>query len=323
MRSESTPNPRRGRATSGDRCRGYVLLTVVAVLVLLVTVLSRLASTSLQRALAAADAQVRLQQRLGADSIESVVLPRAAKVFDQRQESIPAGDTQPIGTLRSALTLGGVTCDLLLADEDAKLDLNQVYHAVGRQRTESILGKQLGPAAARSIRLRPATGSLGWDRLADAGDDGDPDAVGPSIPRAFRAWGDVLDTARLMQTFGTDAALPNVTSEMTCWGGGGLNVRRASQSSIGAAAACVLPEAAADGMARRLKENPDLSLEILITQEANTERRRMRLRQMLSETSSHFSLWLDASSPTRRSFRTFSVLRRGDDGDVHHERFAF
>lgn len=326
------------------RRSGYVLLAVLAVLVLMVTVLATLSKLSLRRALAAADAQVRLQQRLGADSIEAALLPAAVGVFAQLEEQsdkawIETETVVPVSRqIRDAVTIGGVTFDVVIADEDAKLNLNQVYHMVGKQKTKSTLDDLVGPTARRAIRMLPATRPMTNELMesASTGETDDDSSVNTSsdssdetesplveIPRAFRSWGEVFDLSILSSVFGTDTALPNATSEITCWGGGGLNIRRASDTSIQAAAACVLSDAGARRLVSRYRESPAMSLEILVQQEAKTETERLRLRRMLAETSTHFSLWIDASTTARRSTRTFSVMRKTEDGTLINERFAF
>jgi len=226
--------------------------------------------------------------------------------------------------------IGGVTFDLIIADEDAKLNVNQVYHMSGRRRTESAVGELVGPIARRSIRLLPATRPMTNELLEDTPDsgaesapEGEAEPGMADIPRAFRSWGEVFDLSALSANFGNDAALPNVTADLTCWGGGGLNLRRASDASIQAVAATVLSDAGAGRLVSRYRESPTMSRGILIQQEANTETQRLRLRRMLGETSTHFSLWIDASAVARRSKRTFSVMRKTDDGIIINERFAF
>ena len=155
----------------------------------------------------------------------------------------------------------------------------------------------------------------------DRGSEDDPEVR--EIPRAFRSWGEVFDLASLVANFGDDAAVPNLTSEVTCWGGGALNLQRASDRAIQAAASCVLSDAGAKRLVRRYRESPTASAAILIHQEAGNERSRTRLRRMLSETSTHFSVWIDASAVGRRSLRTFSVMRLTDEGIMVNERFAF
>ncbi|WP_182866112.1 hypothetical protein [Stieleria mannarensis] len=316
---------------SKRRRSGYVLLAVLAVMVLMVTVLAALSDHSLRRALAAADARIRLQQRLGAQSIERALLPEAAKVFDRLEAQADAASqingvaVPPVKQVRGAITIGGVTFDVVLADEDAKLNLNQVYHMTGQRRTEAVLAKVLGPIAARAVRLQPATRPM-TAALVDSGEgnrEGNSEQPVTEIPRAFRSWGEVFDLSRLSSGLGSDAALPAATGDLSCWGGDGLNVRRASETSIQAAVACVLSDAGARRLVSRYKDNPKTSLAILLQQEAKTETERMRLGRMLAETSTHFSLWIDASAVARRSLRTFSVTQTDQDGFTQNERFSF
>ena len=323
---------------------GYVLLAVLAVMVLMVTVLATLSKLSLRRALAAADGQVRLQQRLGAASIEATLLPKASGVFALLEEQsdqawVESETIIPIPSqIRDAVTIGGGTYEVIIADEDSKLNLNQVYHMAGNQDIQSAIGDLIGPLGVRTVRLLPAirpmtdllleSSSEGQTRTGsveslDDQDDQEADPPPVEIPRAFRSWGEVFDLSALNAAFGSDAALPNLTSNLTCWGGGGLNLRRASDASIRAAAACVLSKAGARRLVSRYRENPALSLEILVQQEGNTESERLRLRRMLTETSTHFSMWIDASATARRSTRAFSVMRRTEDSSIVNERFAF
>ena len=311
--------------------RGYVLLAVLAVLVLVMTALTTLSKLSLNRALAAADAQRRLQQRLGANSIEQALLPRAAGIFDRLEKQseerrVATGTAVPFPkTIRQAVTLNGVTYDVMIADEDAKLNLNQIYHLVGPARTQSAIAEVVGPSARRVIRLTPATRPMKEELMAESvGDQDDESAPSENaIPRAFRSWGEVFDLTALSAAFGNDAALPNLTGEITCWGSGAVNIRRASDKSIQAAAAGVLSQAGADRFVSRYRENPTGSLEVLIQREANSETDRRRLRKMISETSTHFSLWIDASTTARKSLRSFSVLQQSDEGTTTNERFDF
>jgi hypothetical protein len=315
-----------------------VLLLVLAVLVLMVAALSQLSTISLRRALAAADEQVRLQQRVGAESIERALLPRAAALFDARQKaaeqqlSLDATNPPPGSSpyrIRAAVSFGGVTFDVVLADEDAKLNLNRVYHAAGKQRVDRAVAELSGPVAARALRTLPAVRPLPQSGIGqredfdDADDEDDGDEGDEKIPRAFRSWGEVFDLPRLAAVAGTDAALPNVTQSITCWGGGALNLRRASDEAIRAAAACILSEGAARRLVSRYRDNPAVPLEVLLVGEATSESERIRLRRMLGESSSHFSLWLDASTTSRRSLRRFSVMQLTEDGVTINERFSF
>ncbi|MEM0925199.1 MAG: hypothetical protein AAGJ83_04105, partial [Planctomycetota bacterium] len=181
---------------TNQRRTGYVLIAVLGAIVLIVTVLTSLSHLSLRRGLAAADAQRRLQQRIGSLSIEKAVLDRAGTIFDDLEEAIEQKRPFP-NTLRTAITFGGVTYDVLLADEDTKVNLNSIYHAVGVAKCQASIARVVGPAVAGSLRLIPATPPLGFDDQATRETDADESDGVDARPRAFRSWGEVFDLDRL------------------------------------------------------------------------------------------------------------------------------
>ena len=94
--------PARFRARRVQTGRGYVLLVVIAVSVLVVTALSTLAKQSLRSGLQAADAQRSLQQRWGAHTLQRAMLAKAAEVFELREKiaaesnpGVPPPDNDP------------------------------------------------------------------------------------------------------------------------------------------------------------------------------------------------------------------------------------
>ncbi len=306
--------------------RGYVLLVVLAVSVLVVTVLATLAKVSLRRGLQAADAQRSLQQRWGALTLEKSLLYRAPKVFELR-EKIAAQQTPglpPTPFLRTAVSIGGVTFDMLLADEDAKLNLNSLYHHAGQREVEQAIAKIAGPAFAMAAELTPVTPPLLLSRQSPrllAGQDESENER--EIPDAFRSWGEVFDLGRLRRATGIEAGLPIATTGITCWGSGQLNFRRASDDAILAAAGSVIQDGGARRMLQRYRKNPTSALGVLIETEVNTPANRRRLRGLLSETSTNFSLWIHASAKTGKPYQQFIVMSRDDEGVTRYQKFAY
>jgi hypothetical protein len=310
------------------RRHGYLLLAVIAVLVLLVTSLSTLATLSLRKGLEASDAERSLQQRWGALSLERSLLRQASLVFQQREEEInERSPGTPIpATIRTMVRLRDVQFDILVGDEDAKLNLNAVYHHGGPIRTDQALSRLGGPAIAVAKRLRPAVPPMELDRtrrkssLAGS-DEADESEGDPDVPDAFRSWGEVFDLSLLDAGIPRDATLPNLTRGLTCWGNGQLNFRRASDEAILAVASLVVQDGAARRLVQRYRQNPTLTLAVLLQTEVSNEDARQRLSQLLSETSTNFSIWIDASSRGGGSLRSFSVTRRDDEGMIRQTKF--
>jgi hypothetical protein len=308
---------------SGARRRGYVLLIVLAVSVLVVTVLSTLAQVSLRRGLQAADAERDLQQRWGGVTLQEALLKDAPKVFlaqEERAAELTPG-VPPPPTIRDAITLGGVTFDMLLGDEDAKLNLNTVYHQSGKMKTEQVLAK-VQPRLTRAIRLVPAVKPMQLSRESRRDTDEEELSEQPQgPPRALRSWGEVFDIGRLKQDLASEAALPTVTSGITCWGGGQLNFRRATDDAILAVAGSVIQDGAASRLLQRYRQNPTVGVDTLLLAEVQNQQKRERLTRLLSQTSNNFSLWMNASASDGQSVRRFIVMNRDDEGVIRYEQF--
>ena len=314
--------------------RGYVLLVVIATSVLVITVLSTLAKVSLRRGLQAADAQRALQLRWGAITLERSMTSAIPKLFEAREKlAIENGTTDPPPTtIRAAITLGGVTFDMLLGDEDAKLNVNTIYHHGGASRAEQIIGRSMGPMMPGTIRLIPVVEAMNVSREQTifADDDAETDAEGdededvvPGLPDAFRSWGEVFDVAMIQRQTGSTAALPNVTTGVTLWGNQTLNIRRASDEAILATVGLVVQDGGARKFLERFRKNPTLALGVILQSEITDEDDRADVAKLLSETSNNFSVWIDASATDGSHLRTFAVTRRDDAGVTRHQRFAF
>lgn len=324
---ETATRPSRPR-----RCDGYVLLTVIAVCVLVVTALATLAKLSLRRGLEASDAERSLQQRWGALTIQRTMLQQAPLVFQQQEDLIAEtspGNPAPT-TIRTIVRLRDVTFDVLLGDEDAKLNLNALYHYGGPARTDQAISRVGGPMTGVAKRLLPAVEPMRLERetrrrsLSDADDEEEEEAEAeeePILPDAFRSWGEVFDLGRLDAGLARDASLPNLTMGMTLWGNGQLNFRRASDEAILAVAGLVVQDGAARRIVQRYRESPTATLAVLLQTEVSSEPDRKRLAELMSEASTNFSVWIDASSRGGGSLRSFTATRRDDEGVTRQTRF--
>lgn len=305
--------------------RGYVMLVVIAVSVLMITLLSMLANLSLRRGLEAADAERSLQQRWGAITFERALLNAAPKLFEVREE-LAAAQTPgkpPPPFIRTAITIRGVTFDILIGDEDAKLNLNALYHRTGIARASSDALQMLSPAAGRSLRMVPAAEPMHLERESariGASTEFEVSDAGP--PAAFRSWGEVFDLSSLAASASGDATLPNVTTGMTCWGSGQLNFRRASDQAILAIAGAVVQDGGARRLLTRYRSSPTATLAVLLQTEVSSARHRDALSRLTSETSSCFSIWIVASHRGQGALRQFTVQELDDEGVLRVNRFV-
>ncbi len=299
---------------------------VIAASVLVVTVLGTLAKISMRRALDAASAQRSLQQRWGALLLQQALLKRAASIFQEREELLAKIDPKmvPPPYLRDVITMHDVTFDILLGDEDAKLNLNALYHQVGSGEAEAAIHTIVGPTARGAVRLLPVKKPMSLSReqkilsvSAEASDDEELATVD-----AFRSWGEVFDIAALKTLLGSEAAVANATTGITCWGTGQLNFKRASDEAILAIIGSVVQDGGARRILKRYRQNPAASLPVLLQLEVKQQRQRERLSRLLNQTSTNFSIWIHASSKNDRGLTHFVVSRRDDEGVTRFSKFS-
>src|SRR5690349_6208254 len=92
--------------------------------------LAGLARRSMQLALDAAEAQQELQRRWGGITCQRYAFKHADRLLSEPAVAIDDQNALPPTRLKYAsfqLELGGVRFDLLLADENAKANLNTIY----------------------------------------------------------------------------------------------------------------------------------------------------------------------------------------------------
>src|SRR5687767_4145203 len=100
--------------------RGYVLVTSLGLLVLAATLLVSMGSLSMDRAMQAREAQEELQRRWGRISAQRPVLPNVERIL-ARLERKKQG---PVASHRVSIALGAQRVELVLADEQAKANVN-------------------------------------------------------------------------------------------------------------------------------------------------------------------------------------------------------
>ena len=307
-----------------DRRNGYVLLVVLSALVLVITVLSSLAQISLRRSVAAVDAQRDLQMRWGELTLRRAILKRAGGIFDLRYEKHQqesAGTPPPPPFVRTAITFGGATYDVLLGDEDAKLNLNTIFHQSGASGARSAAAELVDGAVSGAIRMLPAADPVPLEKQLSFEESEDDDAE-PSVLNAFESWGQVFDIGQLKSISGSGAVLPNVTTGITCWGNGQLNFQRAADAPILALAKTIVQDREAENMLQRYRENPTMTLQTALQLEVSEPQQREMLARLFSESSTNFSVWIHASSRSGLDRMTFSVSYRDDEGVTRYTTFA-
>jgi hypothetical protein len=124
----------------------------------------------------------------------------------------------------------------------------------------------------------------------------------------FHSWGQVFALNEPIEA-PLPRAVAAATSDLTCWGAGRLNVRRASDKALEQ----LCSEAAGPDAGRRVlklrREQPLLKPPELLSRLQLSVEQRRRLEPLLTDQSSCYSLWIHMTC-AERSWSEFCVGRR-------------
>jgi len=135
------------------RRRGYVLVMTLGLLVLASTLLVTVGREASRRALAARDAQSRLQHKWGAISCRLAIGSRCGDILAREE----VRQNQPMPSLATDVSLGGQRFTLLISDELAKANVNALLEESDRSSVESRIREAIsGSGMGNAVRLRPA-----------------------------------------------------------------------------------------------------------------------------------------------------------------------
>lgn len=302
------------------RRSGIVLLLVLVSLVIAATALVSVARQSYRLGIDAVRARRQLQQKWGAESLRRAYLPVASTVFKERDKaSRKLKVFFPPPELPGSVLLGDVQFQFVLADEDARANVNSIYHYSDSQ-TASAVVRDLSQAIG-GVRLnaecKPVGGllmiePLGGEPLPDRGgsqasDDEGEDALGADVaPIAFRAWGQVFELSRVPN-------LQRATRRLSCWGTEALNVRRADEETVVEVAGIVIGKAAARRMLNDYRKNRGNEINRTIDRYSSKAKERLQLKRLLSESSMCYSIWVRSVRKTDMR-DSFAVLAPDKDG---------
>ncbi len=286
-----------------SRKSGYALLLVLVTLTICALALTGLATRSMQANSDSLERLRALQSRWGRLSCSRTLLRDAPAVFDAIEKKMLASDqlSKPIFpiALTETVELGGHRFTMVLADENAKLNLNMLQR-LGRPGTlATSLRKVLGPNSNRALR--------DIDRNPGS--------------RTLSSWGEVFDLKVLRTLQGSDRVLAELTREVTLWGSGKLNLRRASPSSLELACKGIVTDGLARRIVERHDESPTLNTGLLLQQTVLNETDRGQLEQLLGDGSTTFSVWIESEDGRQRS-QHYSVSYVDGDGKRSTESFS-
>jgi glutamine synthetase adenylyltransferase len=108
-----------------------------------------------------------------------------------------------------------MTFNLLLADEDAKINLNTIYRWQSAEEIIRLVQDKSGFKGSLDIRLRPYRSSGELDNYP-----------------AFDSWGQVFVLDQSTKKASVANILETATGDLTCWGSGKLNLEHSSDEAL-------------------------------------------------------------------------------------------
>ncbi len=301
--------------------RGYVLLTVLLLLSLAAVALASVCRRAVQKSLQASASSDELQRRWGAVSCRYTLLPNAENLLDDI-----GPDGTPLTRVHAELQLTSTQFSLDLCDEQSKVNVNTIFLILGKARAEqaakllvSAGGGGMTPSFRLTVRSDVRPKPLQPQQAAD------PDAeeaelnVGDRFPSVFGSLSEIFPGAGPSDLFPNSRG--SVTTNLTCWGDGRLNVRRASLASLAQMCSPVLSTIQIQRLVtlrNQLGDNVPVSQLLAAVHTPTSDA--FTLSKRLSVTSATHSLWIVARDRTATS-RELVVRDASDSDDV--KSFSF
>ena len=213
--------------------RGYVLVMVLALLVLSATLLVALSRVAGRTALAARSAEEELQQRWGVASCRKAVLPHVEQILSALEQE----RRRPVARFSISVRLGGQTFEMILADEQAKANVNAILENSDATRAETRIRQGLtGSGLSNRIKLRPTVGAV-MTQIANPTTAPTSRPVVSSNGLNLAGWGQVFEGVPPVQLIGTMPGSRMAPVDLlTCWGNGAVNVKRTTDAALNLAA---------------------------------------------------------------------------------------
>ena len=289
---------------AGRHNPGFVLVMVLVVLALAGGLLGLCAHRTSRRALAAGLARRDLQRRWGRRSLETVCLARAEALLRR-----PALNGKgPVAVVRRSIALGGLTLDLVVADETAKVNLNRVAADRGRGGVRHAVSALGEGRWSLQVVLRPRAPPKGVIRT--------PPVRYASLEQVFAAPapGDLLGGGR---------SGPAPSDRLTCWGGGKVHLRRATAPVLREMLLGLLTHYQVQRLAALREEEPSLGVEGLLDRLDLEEKKRGAARRRLTVRSTCHSLWIVTRGRTRDWYRLAVRQQAGAENDAGRWTFVW
>lgn len=263
---------------------GFVLVIILVVLAVVGTLMAAAARRSGDKALLAGQSQRELQLKWGMISCQEVFAASSERVLRSRETENGA----PTVTASSQVVLGGMTFDAFISDEQAKANVNCLYKRFGEETLAADL-RELQALVRKALVVR---------------------LKGKDVPQLLAVLKSKFSSFDCLYEFDHPCQLAPEkngdncpTSQVTCWGNGQVNFKRASAMVIRKVLAGLLTESEIDKLVRYRDESPDCMLQEAVNSLDLKPERVAAVMQALTDISFCHSVWIIARGQTRNWYR--------------------
>lgn len=268
---------------------GFILVVTLVMIAIAGILLTGICRHSLAMSLAVHQMTERLQKRWGMASCQRAAFRLAEEVLMETSlRDDGSRDVQSLATASLVVNLGGVDFDLLLADDQAKVNVNLLDANLDRETATHAL-ESLADGADVEVQLRPLAGN-------NLGADGLP----------YKHWEQVFSPRELSLVDFPDR-LVWASRHVTCWSAGSrLHFWAASDAAIASVAGLVLSPMEVDRLTAQRGASPSGKVGELLDKLGLSQRKRTMLEKLLVDTRSSVSVWIRTGQGAQRS-ASFSV----------------
>jgi len=274
---------------------GFILVVTLVMIAIAGILLTGICRHSLAMSLAVHQMSERLQKRWGMASCQRAAFRLADEVLvETRRREDGSHDVRSLATASLVVNLGGMDFDLLLADDQAKVNVNLLDANLDRETATHTL-ESLAEGTDVEVQLRPLVGeSIGTDGLP------------------YKRWEQVFSPHH-MSLIDFPDRLVRASRHVTCWSAGSrLHFWAASDAAISSVAGLVLSPIEVDRLMAQRGASPSGRVSELLNQLDLSRRKRTLLEQLLVDTRSSVSVWIRTGQGTQRS-ASFSVRMTESD----------
>lgn len=270
---------------------GFVLLMVLIVVVLAGTAMVGMARRSMLKAVDVKARSRQLQRKWAVRSMQDSLLPRVGLILHHRPGPTGGADSFSTDQVRVAVRLSGGEYQLVMTDEQARLNVNVLLADNTPGQVETTL-RRLIEQPGHELRLR----TVSETQLRQ----------NPSLGVRAGGYGQIFPSAKPGDLLGLDRNA-GLADRITCWGDGKLNLSRAHRRTVRALCTRALSRPIVEGLLAARDEQPRGDLGKWIGSLDQISRREAHeIRQWLTDQSGCFGLWI-VTGNGRRKWYHFAV----------------